>query len=189
MGLLNKITNYFFVKIRILKYSVLSDSITVIGNPLLFYPVLLRGKGKVVFGSQVRIGVELSPNFHAGYGYIEARTENSEVRFGNNVRLNNGFSVVAVKRIEIGNDVLIGLNFMVSDSDFHHLEAKKRFETNPPSAEVKIGNNVFISNNVTVLKGVTIGDNAVIGSNSVVTGLIPENVVAAGNPAKIIRNL
>lgn len=189
MGLLHKIVNYIFVKVRILKYSLLSDCKAVIGKPLLFYPLLLKGKGKIVFGSEVRIGVELSPNFHTGYGYMEARSESSEIVFGNNVRLNNGFCVVAVKRIEIGNDVLVGLNFMVSDSDFHHLEAEKRFESHPPSAAVKIGNNVFIGNNVTILKGVTIGENTVIGSNSVVTCPIPENVVAAGNPAKIIRNL
>lgn len=187
--MLTKITNYLFVKLRILKFRILSDCNDVIGKPLLFYPVLLKGKGKIVFGSQVRIGVELSPNFHSGYGYMEARDKNSEVVFGNNVRLNNGFSIVAVNRIEIGNDVLIGLNFMVSDSDFHHLEAEKRFESNPPSAAVKIGSNVFIGNNVTILKGVSIGDNTVIGSNSVVTSSIPENVVAAGNPAKVIRNL
>lgn len=189
MNILRKIIVCFFVRFRILKYRILSDCTTVIGKPFLFYPVLLRGKGKIVFGSPVRLGVELSPNFHTGYGYIEARSGNSEIVFGNNVRLNNGFSVVAVKKIEIGNDVLVGLNFMVSDSDFHHLEAEKRFEENPPSAEVKIGNNVFIGNNVTILKGVTICDNTVIGSNSVVSSSIPENVIAVGNPAKVIRNL
>lgn len=189
MGVLRKIIIGFFVRLRILKYRILSDCRTVIGQPVFFYPVLLKGKGKIVFGPQVSVGVELSPNFHTGYGYMEARNPESEILFGNNVRLNNGFSIVSLKQIAIGNDVLIGLNFTVSDSDFHHLEVEKRFESNPPAAAVKIGNNVFIGNNVTVLKGVTIGANAVIGSNSVVSSSIPENVVAAGNPAKVIRSL
>ena len=65
----------------------------------------------------------------------------------------------------------------------------KRNEGNPDSFPVYIGENVFIGSNVSILKGVEIGDNSVIGNGSVVTKNIPKNVVAAGNPAKVIRNL
>lgn len=52
---------------------------------------------------------------------------------------------------------------------------------------IKIGRNVWIGSNSTILPGVTVGDNAVIGAGSVVTRDVPENMVAAGNPAKVIK--
>ncbi|ESU25836.1 hypothetical protein FLJC2902T_30300 [Flavobacterium limnosediminis JC2902] len=168
---------------------MLSDCQSVSGKPEIAYPILLKGQGKIVFGDKVKVGVELSPGFYSGYGYIEVRNPESVIEIGNNVRLNNGFSIVALQKIIIGDNVLIGLNLSVSDSDFHHLNSSERFHPNPPSEEVKIGNNVFIGTDVTILKGVTIGDNSVIGSNSVVTKSVPENVVVAGNPARIIREL
>jgi len=96
---------------------------------------------------------------------------------------------VSNEGISIGNKTVIGTNFSVVDSDFHYLNPDKRHDPNPPSAPVKIGDNVFIGNNVTILKGVTIGDNSVVGSNSVVTKNVPDNVIVAGNPARIIREL
>nr|WP_207652455.1 DapH/DapD/GlmU-related protein [Clostridium beijerinckii] len=56
-------------------------------------------------------------------------------------------------------------------------------------ASVNIGNNVWIGSVVTILKGVTIGDNSVIAANSVVTKDIPANSIAAGNPAKVVKNI
>lgn len=189
MGLFRKIKNILFISFRIWKYKILSDCNSVSGKPEIAYPVLFKGEGNIRFGSKVKIGVEVSPGFYSGYGYIEARNPGSVIEIGNNVRINNGFSIVALQKITIGDDALIGLNFSIADSDFHHSNSQKRFEENPPTEEVCIGNNVFIGNNVTILKGVTIGNNSVIGSNSVVTKSIPENVVIAGNPAQIIKNI
>jgi maltose O-acetyltransferase len=59
----------------------------------------------------------------------------------------------------------------------------------PKTSKVTIGKNVFIGSNVMILKGVIIGDNSVIGGGSVVVKSIPENVVAAGNPCKVIYML
>lgn len=59
----------------------------------------------------------------------------------------------------------------------------------PKSGEIIIENNVFIGDNVTILKGVTIGENSVIGSGSIVTKSIPANVIAVGNPAKIVKEI
>ncbi len=56
-------------------------------------------------------------------------------------------------------------------------------------ASIHIQQNVFLGSNVTILKGVTIGRNSIIGNGSVVTKSIPDNVIAAGNPAKVIRTL
>ena len=62
-------------------------------------------------------------------------------------------------------------------------------EVNQYAKKIKVGNNVWIGGNVIVLPGVTIGDNVVIGAGSVVNKDIPSNVVAVGNPCKVIKNI
>lgn len=100
---------------------------------------------------------------------------------------NCGFSgcvIGAFKYIKIGNNVLCGANTLITDSDWHSDD----YRSGEP-ADVVIGDNVWLGINVVVLKGVSIGKNSIIGANSVVTKSIPANVVAAGNPCKIIKAL
>jgi galactoside O-acetyltransferase len=184
-----KLIDFFIVKFRIWKYQLFSDCAIVLGKPNLFHPLLMKGKGKITFGRNVQIGVTSSPNFYSHYCYLEAREIESEIYIGDNVAINNNFSAVAFSKINIQKNVLIGLNCSIVDSDGHHLAIDKRNEVNPKSETVSIGENVFIGSNVVILKGVTIGKNSVIGNSAVVTKNIPENVVAVGNPAIVIRNL
>lgn len=93
-------------------------------------------------------------------------------------------SITAFKRIEIGDNVRIGANCVIMDADFH-FDDPRSGEPQP----IKIGNRVWLGANVVVMKGVTIGDNSIIGMNSVVTKDIPENSVAVGSPARVIRQL
>lgn len=87
--------------------------------------------------------------------------------------------------ITIGENTLIGAECLIVDSDFHGIPLG---EGNPTrSASIEIGNNVFIGTRSIILKGVKIGNRAVIGAGSVVTSNIPENSLAAGNPARVIR--
>lgn len=185
---MNFLKNLFFVKFRIWKYKLLSEA-TIIGNPTIFHPVLFKGKGQIVFGENVQIGVINSPNFYSHYSYLEARTSESKISIGNNTAINNSFSAVAFSSITIKDNVLFGVNCSIIDSDGHNLESTKRNSTEVTSKPVVIENNVFIGDNVTILKGVTIGENSVIGLGSVVVNDIPINVIAAGNPAIVIRNL
>ncbi|HEY5535406.1 MAG TPA: acyltransferase [Ignavibacteria bacterium] len=100
---------------------------------------------------------------------------------------NCGFSgtvIGAFKYIKIGNNVRCGANTLITDSDWHTDDPR----TGKPK-DVIIGDNVWLGVNTVVLKGVTIGDNTIIGANSVVTRNIPANVIAAGNPCKVIRNI
>lgn len=87
-------------------------------------------------------------------------------------------------RITIGDHVRCGANTLITDGDWH---------SNDPRAgspmPVHIGDHVWLGVNVIVLKGVTIGRNSVIGAGSVVTKDVPENVVAAGNPCRVLRGL
>lgn len=112
---------------------------------------------------------------------------------GRNVGMSSS-SIFCVKRITIGDNVFIGGNVVVYDTDFHSLNPMHRLDRtvdikNTLSKEIVIGNNVFIGAHSTILKGVTIGDNAVIGACSVVTKSIPSNEVWAGNPAVKIKDL
>lgn len=189
MGIISKIKQFCFVALRIKKYEILSDCKRVSGKPIKYHPLLLKGKGKIYFGKNVQIGVVSSPDFYSHYTYLEARDERSEIIIGDNVAINNAFSVECASKIVIENDVLIGVNCSIIDNDGHDLAIEKRNIGIPETASVHIHQNVFLGSNVSILKGVTIGKNSIIGNGSVVTKNIPENVVAAGNPAKVIRNL
>ena len=112
-----------------------------------------------------------------------------EISIGDNVSINNAFSAVAFSKITIQNHVLIGVNCAIIDNDGHNLEVDKRNSDDVNSAAIFIAEYVFLGDDVTILKGVTIGKNSVIGNGSIVTKSIPENVIAAGNPAQVIRNL
>jgi maltose O-acetyltransferase len=149
----------------------------------------LKGKGKISFGKNVQIGVIASPNFYSHYTYLEARNPESQIIIGDNVSINNAFSAEAFSKITIQKNVLIGVNCAIIDNDGHDLDPNKRATGEPKSAPIFIGENVFLGDNVTLLKGVTIGKNSVIGNGSLVTSDIPENVIAAGNPARVIRNV
>jgi len=188
MGIVSKIKFFLFVKLRIWKYKFLSDCQTISGKPSCYHPLLIKGKGSVQFGKNVQVGVIASPNYYSHYAYLEARNQNSIIIIGDNVAINNAFSAVSFSYIEIKKNVLIGVNCSIMDNDAHHLDSDKRHETSN-SAGIVIEENVFIGSNVTILKGVTIGENSVIGNGSIVTKSIPKNVIAAGNPAKVIREL
>ena len=189
MSLKSRLNQFLFVTLRIRKYKLLSDCKSIQGKPLLHHPALLKGNGSIIFKNNVQIGVVNSPGFYSGYTYLEARNNESIIVIGNNVAINNVFSAVAFTSIIIDDNVLIGDNCSISDTDGHFLQPDMRNIDNPPALPVHIMNNVFIGSNVTILKGVSIGENSVIGNNAVVTKSIPANVIAAGNPARVIRSL
>lgn len=94
----------------------------------------------------------------------------------------SGTVIGAFKSIVLGANVRCGANTLITDSDWH-LDDKRVGDPMP----VVIGNNVWLGMNSVVMKGVTIGDNTIIGANSIVTRDIPANVIAAGNPCKVIK--
>jgi acetyltransferase-like isoleucine patch superfamily enzyme len=118
--------------------------------------------------------------------------------------LMNGALVMAEERIEIGSHCLISWNVGIADSDFHPLAPAQRiidahalapfFKDRPPrpklrTAPVIISDNVWIGMNAIILKGVTIGENSVVAAGAVVTKSVPANVVVAGNPAAVVRDV
>jgi len=103
----------------------------------------------------------------------------------------SGATICAMEHISIGKECLLGSDVMIFDNDFHSLNpAGRRFSQKDINVKpVVIENNVFIGARAIVMKGVKIGENSVIGAGSVVVSNIPSNVIAAGNPCKIIKSL
>lgn len=108
------------------------------------------------------------------------------ITIGDYCVISPGTRIRSAVGIEIGQDCMLAEGAFITDADWHDLYHR----IYPGKRErVKIGNNVWIGDNVTVCKGVTIGDNSVIGAASVVTKDVPPHAVAAGNPARVIREL
>lgn len=122
------------------------------------------------------------------------RTLNSgaEIKIGGDSGF-SGVTICAAKQVLIGMRCLVGANVSIYDTDFHAIGSiGRRYNNNKDDilvGSVMIGNDVFIGANSIIMKGVSIGNNSIIGAGSVVTKNIPANVIAAGNPAKIIRSI
>lgn len=112
---------------------------------------------------------------------ISTNSEQAKIVIGENCGF-SGTVIGAFTNIKIGDYVKCGANTLITDSDWHSDDPRSR-----ESKEIIIGNNVWLGVNVVVLKGVTIGENTLIGANSLVTKSIPANVIAAGNPCKILK--
>ncbi len=117
---------------------------------------------------------------------------NAQLTIGNNVGISCA-AIVCHSNIVIGDNVKIGGNTVIYDTDFHSLDCRKRSaipedKSNVETGPVIIGDNVFIGAHSIILKGVTIGENSIIGAGSVVTKSVPAAEIWAGNPAKFIRN-
>ena len=123
----------------------------------------------------------IEPPFHACWG-------GKNVRLGNGVYISFNCTMIDDGIIEIGNNTFIGPNVTINTTN-HPLEVIDRLNGILYVSNVKIGNNVWIGAGTLILPGVTIGDNTVIGAGSLVSNDIPDNVLAYGNPCRIIKNI
>lgn len=191
---------FIFTSLRYVFYATLKFVCTLTSRLYLFLNGVNYGRGFETRGwlhvyrrkdSVIKLGENCRFNSLAYYNHIGLNHRCSLATMGGKTSLiigkNCGISsscITAFKTIEIGDDVRIGANCVIMDSDFH-LEDPRAGEPQP----IKIGDRVWLGANVVVMKGVTIGKNTIIGMNSVVTKDIPENSVAVGSPAKVIRTL
>ena len=118
--------------------------------------------------------------FICGYGY--------NISIGENFYSNHNLVVLDSNKVTFGDNVFIAPNCGFYTAG-HPIDAQTRNRGLEYAKPIKVGNNVWIGGNVVVLPGVTIGDNVVIGAGSVVTKDIPSNVVAFGNPCRVIREI
>lgn len=157
-------------------------------------PIFVEKKrGSIKLGDNVSINSSFLSNLIGLYQktVIVARTPEAKVVIGDDVGI-SGATLYAREKIEIGSHTRIGANVKIMDNDFHPVDPELRLKTSNQNMEVRavhIGNNVFIGCNSIILKGSIIGDNTTIGAGSVVSGNIPANCMAAGNPARVVRKL
>lgn len=125
-------------------------------------------------------GCEIMPPFHCDYGcHIEA---------GDNLYINVNCTILDCNRVVLGNDVLLAPNVQIYTA-YHPTDPAVRKTGVEMAAPITIGNNVWIGGGVIICPGVTIGDQVTIGAGSVVTRPIPANVVAVGNPCRVVRTV
>ena len=131
--------------------------------------------------AEIGEGCYIEPPLHANWA-------GAHVHFGDNVYANFNLTLVDDTDIYVGDKVMFGPNVTVATAG-HPIDPELRYQAMQYNIPVHIGNNVWIGANAVVLPGVTIGDNSVIGAGSVVTKDIPPNVVAVGNPCRVLREI
>jgi maltose O-acetyltransferase len=125
-------------------------------------------------------GTVIRPPLRCDYG--------RQTTIGARTFANWGLILLDVAKITIGDDVQIGPNVQLLTAT-HPLEPEPRREKWEGSKPITIGNNVWLAGGVIVCPGVTIGENTVVGAGAIVVRDLPANVVAVGNPARVIRQI
>lgn len=118
--------------------------------------------------------------FYCDYGF--------NISVGEGFYANHNVTILDGAKVTFGDNVFIAPNCVFSTAG-HAIDAEQRNQGLEIALPITVGNSVWIGANVTVLPGVTIGSNTVIGAGSVVNKDIPEGVIAAGNPCKVIRRI
>jgi len=155
----------------ILNLSIYPDSNVKIGTQCR----INSGFSENPVGGALRMGIWVGPN--------------AQLTIGNNVGMSNS-TLVCMQQVTIGDDVFIGGDCKIYDTDFHAVPVAARLQNAPPrTAPVHISSKTFIGGHSIILKGITIGEGAVIGAGSVVTKDIPPYQIWAGNPAKYVADV
>jgi acetyltransferase-like isoleucine patch superfamily enzyme len=144
-------------------------------------PVIIRNSGMIEIGDQVIFDSRWYKPI-----YIQLARHEAKLNIENNVFINYGAEISLVREVFIGAYSLIGIDCLIYDTDWHSLDGLDRDVSVAPT---RIGRGVWLGARVIVMKGVTIGDNTVVAANSVVTHDLPNNVLAGGSPAKVIRSI
>ena len=131
--------------------------------------------------AEIGEGCYIEPPLHANWG-------GHHVHFGRNVYANFNLTLVDDTHIYIGDYTMIGPNVVIATGG-HPLLPKLREKGYQYNASVRIGRNCWIGAGVIIVPGITVGDNVVIGAGSVVTKDIPSNVLAVGNPCRVLREI
>jgi acetyltransferase-like isoleucine patch superfamily enzyme len=147
----------------------------------------IHGSGKIVLGSHVVFGGK--PEFIFG----NRGPSTPELIVGDHTFLGHAVSIATSASVTIGKHCLIAGGVQISDYDGHPLNADRRRAGEPTPEEnirpVVIGDDVWIGSGALILKGVRIGDRSVIGAGAVVAKDVPADVVVAGNPARVVKQL
>lgn len=143
-----------------------------------------------VFGPLVHLGEHISimaaSDSKVRFTVWSDREDLRGIHVGDACVINPGVRISAAREIVIGRSTMLASGVYITDTDWHGLYDR----VGPgPASPVRLGDNVWVGDTAMVGKGVTIGDNSIIGARSVVLHDVPANVIAAGNPARVIREL
>ena len=145
------------------------------------------GTGRIALGERVVFGGQVV------FMFGNRGPHTPEVSIGDHTFLGHAVSLSSSDSIRVGDHCLIASGVQISDYDGHPVDAARRRagEVTPPEGirPVRIGNDVWIGSNAIVLKGVSIGNRSVVGAGAVVTRDVPPDVVVAGNPARVVKQL
>ncbi len=152
---------------------------------------ILNPRHLVLFGDRISVGdhahIICAADNKVRLTTWPTKGRQASISIGDYCLISPGTRISAAEQISIGNSCMFAANCYISDSDWHGLYNRTRpFRCTRP---VTLEDNVWLGERVIVCKGVTIGENSVIGAGAVVTRDIPPNVVAVGNPARVIKNL
>lgn len=131
--------------------------------------------------AEIGEGCYIEPPLHANFG-------GKHVHFGKNIYANFNLTLVDDTHIYVGDYTMFGPNVILATAG-HPILPELRKEGYQYNASITIGKNCWIGAGAIILPGITIGDNVVIGAGSIVTKDIPSNVIAVGNPCKVLREV
>jgi len=169
---------------------IASRSFKKFGKNVVFHRnLILFGQEFISIGNNVSIGANGTLTAWGTYG---SNNYNPEIIIEDDVTIGEGFHITAINKIHIGKGVLTGKYVTISDnshgtiseSEIYELPSRRKLTT---KGSVIVGERVWIGDKVTILAGVQIGSGCIIGANSVVTKSFSDNLIIAGNPAKIIK--
>ena len=154
-------------------------------------PEIAHPRSLVIFGRNIHLGryaqIICASDNCVRFTSWPSKQADAEIVLGDYCLISPGVRISAAKSIRIGDNCMLAANVIISDSDWHGIYNRIRpFRCTKP---VVIENNVWLGERVIVNKGVTIGENSVVGAGAVVTKDIPANVIAAGNPARVIKTI
>lgn len=158
------------------------------GSKMIRRPFECRGRRYIKFGAGFTTGRYCRLEAHNSTG------TDATLIIGNNCQINDSVHIASADNVTIGNNVLIASRVFITDlnhgsyagesqSPAYSIVSERALATNP----VSIGDNVWLGEGVVILPGVNLGKNCIVGANSVVTKSYPDNVIIAGNPARIIK--
>jgi len=143
-----------------------------------------------IFGAPIELGdyvnVVASSDKSVRLAIWSEQPDKGRIQIGNYCLICPGVRIGSAHEIVVGDNCMIASNAYVTDSDWHDIYNRISIGKTAP---VSIENNVWIGDSAIVCKGVTIGENSIIGAGAVVVDNIPANCVAAGNPARVVKQL
>ena len=146
------------------------------------HPNELERQKELIYGLFGEVGdnFTVKPPFYCDYG--------CHITAGNNLYINYDCTILDCNRVDLGNNVLLAPKVQIYTA-YHPTDPEIRLTGKEYAAPVIIGDNVWLGGGVIVCPGVKIGKNVTIGAGSVVTKDLPDNVVAAGNPCRVVKEI